>query len=208
MARTPFFRGFSDELHKIAQQVRAIPVQRIPSGPSPAPQAPPRPPLPTAPAYRPPAPPPASTPKRGGAGGAKPVGSAWLSMADRAPTESTSKFVSRQYGVPEFQMGVNQGQRFYSGRADDPLSATVRTRQQRGAGPTWVQAKPTATAEQLGRVPSYLQKAVGGIVTPKPWLPRFGDLNAPNYLREDFTGAIPTAPNYQAAPQPAQATTG
>jgi hypothetical protein len=220
---TAFMRGFSGELVKLAAMpvpanlrprsaayANAIPVQRIPSGPSPpAPQSPPRPATPTGPAYQPPQPA-APPPKKGGSGAAgKPVGSAWLQMSDRAPTESTSGFVSRQYGVPEYQMGVNQGKPF-SGRADDPQSATVVTQPKRGgmhgiafAGQPTVQAKPMASPEAQQRVPSYLQKAVGGFQQPKLWLPRWGNARDPNYLRENFIGAQSTSA--AAMQQPAQA---
>jgi hypothetical protein len=131
-------------------------------------------------------------------------------MADRAPTESTSGFVSRQYGVPQYQMGMHQDQPI-SGKADDPMSPTVVTQPKRGgmhgiafAGQPTVQAKPQeALSAARQRVPQYLQKAVGGFVTPKLWMPRWGDLNDPNYLKEDFTGLRPTTTTTQ---QPAQAT--
>jgi hypothetical protein len=131
-------------------------------------------------------------------------------MADRAPTESTGSLVSRQYGVPQYQMGIHQDEPI-SGRADDPLSPTVRTQPKRGgmhgyafAGQPTVQAKPLASSEVQKRVPEYLQKAVGGFAKPKLWLPHWGNVNDPNYrLNEDFTGLRPTlAPTTQ---QPAQA---
>jgi hypothetical protein len=62
----------------------------------------------TAPTYQPPQAP-AAAPRKPAGGTAKPVGSPWLQMADRRPTESTSALVNRQYGVPERQMGVNKG---------------------------------------------------------------------------------------------------
>jgi hypothetical protein len=219
---TAFMRGFSGELAKLAaapvppnlrspsaSYANAIPIQRIPSGAAPAPQQAPRPAMPTGPAYQAPQPAAVSPKKKGSEGAGKPVGSAWLQMADRAPTESTSRFVSRQYGVPEYQMGVNQGKAF-SGRADDPQSATVVTQPKRGgmhgiafAGQPTVQAKPMASAEAQQRVPSYLQKAVGGFQQPKLWLPHWGNARDPNYLRENFAGAQPTSA--ATTQQPAQA---
>lgn len=176
---SPLLRAFADELRKIAAAPAPVPVQRIPSGPSPASEGPPRPPLPTAPPYRPPATTQAqqqSTPKRGGGAG-KPVGSAWLSMADRAPTESTSRFVSRQYGVPERQMGTSQGKAVAD--ANDPahaqrfrtLWASTPITESYAPAVHTPEAKNTSTAN----VPAYLQRAVGGIShTPQPYTLRNG----------------------------------
>jgi hypothetical protein len=153
-------------------------VQRIPSGPSPTAEVPPRPPLPTAPAYRPPTPPPASTPKRdGGSAASKPVGSAWLSMADRRPTESTEKFVNRQYGVPERQMGVNKGKAVAD--ASDP-TRPQRFRTLWSSTPINEAYAPAVHVPQVKdtskmNVPAYLQRAVGGINnTPQPYVVRNG----------------------------------
>ena len=210
---TVFLRGFSDELCKLAGEAPnfrppasapAVPVQRIPSGSSPAPSAPSRPALPTAPTYKPAEPPAAAAPK--GGGGGKPVGTSWLQMADRAPTESTSRYVSRGYGVPEYQMGINQGKPV-SGRADDPLSPTVVTQPRGGApgippsGRPTAQAKPLAGTEAQQRVPQYLQQSVGGFVTPKLRTPYWHGLPDPNYWKHDAARPA-SAPTTQ---QPAQA---
>lgn len=209
MTSTPFVRGFSDELFKLAQSASAIPVQRIPAGPSPAPTEAPRPPLPTGPAYKPAEAAPKTAPKSNASSGAKPVNAAWLQMADRAPTESTGKFVNRQYGVPERQMGVNQGKAVAdAGDAKRPqmfrtLWASTPMSESYAPAVHVPEAKDTAKMN----VPAYLQHAVGGINhTPQPYTLRNGQ---PQPYGTPGAASAPVMPKSPAsAPttaQPAQA---
>jgi hypothetical protein len=214
-------RGFADELAKLAAgpanqrpassaDANAIPVQRIPSGPSPVPQQPVRPALPSAPAYQPPQTSPAAPQKTGG-GAAKPVGSAWLQMADRRPTEFTSAFVSRQYGVPERQMGVNKGLAVADAR-DSTRPAQMRTLWATtpvNEGYASAVHVPKATDTSKMNVPSYLQRAVGGINnSPQPYIMQngraqpFGTVGAggaPLVLKQQPSSAATTQQPAQAA---------
>jgi hypothetical protein len=178
-----FLRGFYDELIKLAKNVpnalpasakyrAAIPVQPIPSGASTSSQTAFRPPTPAAPAYQAPQPQQPAASKRGG-GSSKPVGSNWLQMADRSPTETTAKFVHRQYGVPERQMGVNKGQVF-----PDASDAKMpqRMRSLAGSAPIDESRAPALRQPQIKdtskmNVPPYLQQSVGGIRNqPQPYV--------------------------------------
>jgi hypothetical protein len=161
--------------------------------------------LPTGPAYKP-AESPAPTAAKGGGG--KPVGTPWLQMADRAPTESTAKFVNRQYGVPERQMGVSQGravadpsdpkrpQMFRTLWASTPMSESV------APAIHTPQAKDTSKMN----VPQYLQQAVGGINhAPQPYTLQNGQ--ARPYLPANTVVGMPKPTTATTTQQPAQATT-
>lgn len=121
------------------------------------------------------------------------MGSAWLSMADRAPTESTAKFVSRQYGVPERQMGTSSGKAVAD--ANDPTRAqrfrTLWASTPIGESYAPAVHVPAATDTSKANVPAYLQRAVGGINhTPQPYVLRNG--------RAQMYGAVsPSAPTTQ-----------
>jgi hypothetical protein len=125
-------------------------------------------------------------------------------MADRAPTESTSKFVSRQYGVPERQMGVNQGKVFPD--ASDPKQPQY-FRSLAGSVPMHESQAPALRVPQLKdtskmNVPAYLQQALGGI-NQKP---------APYVMPEDqrrfgFAGGPVGFGDPRATPRPTTAST-
>ena len=212
-ASTGFLHAFADELAKLAvappnlspaspASANAIPVQRIPSGPAPAPGQSSRPATPTAPAYQPPQATPAAAPKKTGGSGSKAVGSSWLQMADRRPTESTSTFVNRQYGVPERQMGVNKDTPVAD--ANDPKTPQMM-RTPWASTPfneAYAPAIHTPQAKDTSKmnVPQYLQRAVGGINNqPRPYTMQDG--------RPQATG-LPQPPKPTTATttqQPAQA---
>jgi len=120
-------------------------------------------------------------------------------MADRAPGESTSGLVHRQYGVPERQMGVNQG-RVYPDANDPKSPARMRTLwsstpiSEAYAPPI---AHPAVKDTSAMNVPAYLQRALGGINhQPAPYV-------MPN--RAGTLGAAPRPTTITTVPQPAQA---
>ena len=209
-----FIAGFGEEIAKLAAPpnarpatpayASAIPVQPIPSGAAPAPQQAFRPPTPSAPAYQRASPAAATPPKKTGGTAASPVSNAWSQMADRAPTESTSKFVSRRYGVPERQMGVNEGKTFPD--ASDPKRPQY-FRSLAGSVPMDESQFPALRAPQLKdtstmNVPQYLQRAVGGIShQPKPYLMPEDQGRLGYRAGSGWSGAEP------ATPKPTTATT-